>query len=110
MPPLWERLLTVSSVGGSIVSGLVGAYASRYMKPGGPRWALPLYLAAALLGTLLWIGAVRLTTGSLARVALIWDALYTVGYFAMFIVLGEKLAGMQWLGAGLIITGMLLLR
>jgi hypothetical protein len=83
-----------------------GAWCSKtlkYRKSNRAFIALPIL---GLLGGFLWAVVSRTTPMSLALATIIYDAIFGLAYFAMFLYLGETVTLIQGIGVLLILLGL----
>lgn len=92
-----------------VAFGTLGAVCSWSARTSSSPLILGAYILNIILAGSSWMYIVRSGAGSLVRLSGLWDVLYAVAYFSMFICLGERVAPVQGLGLVLILLGMYLL-
>lgn len=85
---------------------ILGSFISKKVKEG--HNILYIFISSFLV-TAIWVWILRTTKYSLAVNSLIFDSLMTIGYFVGFLLLGDHVTLLQWIGATLAIIGMILM-
>jgi len=90
-----------------LCSAIIGAIVSKQAKLNNISYAY--VVLASIFPGIIWTLMIKKTNSSLAMIGVLFDVIYALGYFLTFIILGEKINNIQFLGAIFAIIGIILL-
>lgn len=98
-----RNLFWLKSITGIVFIAAFGAWASKRINDG----EIPWYTAAAMAlpASLLWGWMARHKDVSLIYSSLVYDVVYTLSYTGCFVLLGERMTPLQWVGVTMAIVG-----